>query len=420
MLWANFLHLYQPPTQSEEVTRRVTAEAYRKLVALLRAAPQARVTLNISGCLTEQLARWDGGDVLAGLRELAEEGRLELTGSAMYHPILPLLPRSEMERQITLNEATNRHYFGAAYRPAGFFPPEMCYSPEGGEVVEQMGFRWILMDELCHSGRLGSTRSDTLYRKAGAGDFWVFFRNRRYSAALTYGSFPTAASFLAALEPVQQRLDHLLTGTDGEIYGHHRPGQEQLLADIYGQGLLEAVTISDLFTRLARVEEVEPVPGSWSTWEHELAEGAPFSHWIVPDNDVQRLQWQLTAEVERLVGEAQDAPAYAEARHLLDQGLHSCQYWWASCMPWWSPDMVGRGLTLLRGALHAAAAALPRGQVAVALAMADAVERSVRQWQDSGYARQRAEAFREAHPAAAFTSLSFAAADDPAAGADRR
>ena len=100
MLWANFLHFYQPPTQTREITEKVTREAYRPIVQLLLAHPRGRITVNINGVLTEQLARWGGADVLAGLRALAERGQIEFTGSAKFHPILPLVPEAEIVRQI--------------------------------------------------------------------------------------------------------------------------------------------------------------------------------------------------------------------------------------------------------------------------------------------------------------------------------
>lgn len=74
MHWANFIHIYQPPTQTEEITRRVTDECYRKLVDILLRHPAARVTLNINACLTEQLDRYGLHDVIDGLRALAERG----------------------------------------------------------------------------------------------------------------------------------------------------------------------------------------------------------------------------------------------------------------------------------------------------------------------------------------------------------
>src|SRR5207247_6121356 len=112
--WANFLHIYQPPTQIREITEKVTRESYRPIVQLLLAHPRGRITLNINGVLTEQLARWGGEDVLAALRTLAERGQIEFTGSAKFHPILPLLPDAEIARQLHLNEQANRAPFGAA------------------------------------------------------------------------------------------------------------------------------------------------------------------------------------------------------------------------------------------------------------------------------------------------------------------
>lgn len=35
MHWANFLHIYQPPTQTEEIVRKVTDECYRTLVRVI-------------------------------------------------------------------------------------------------------------------------------------------------------------------------------------------------------------------------------------------------------------------------------------------------------------------------------------------------------------------------------------------------
>ena len=43
MYWANFLHIYQPPTQTEEIVRKVTEECYKKLVSILKNAPGAKI-----------------------------------------------------------------------------------------------------------------------------------------------------------------------------------------------------------------------------------------------------------------------------------------------------------------------------------------------------------------------------------------
>jgi microcystin degradation protein MlrC len=66
MYWANFLHIYQPPTQTKEILDRVTNESYRKIVAGLLDNPTAKVTLNINGVLTEMLAENGYQDVADG------------------------------------------------------------------------------------------------------------------------------------------------------------------------------------------------------------------------------------------------------------------------------------------------------------------------------------------------------------------
>jgi predicted glycosyl hydrolase (DUF1957 family) len=112
MYWSNFLHIYQPPTQTEKIVRKVTEESHRTPVRVLEEATGGRITLNINVVLTEQLAKYRLDDIIQGLRELAQRGQIEFTGSAMYHPILPLIPGDEVARQIKLNTNVNQRYFG--------------------------------------------------------------------------------------------------------------------------------------------------------------------------------------------------------------------------------------------------------------------------------------------------------------------
>jgi alpha-amylase/alpha-mannosidase (GH57 family) len=267
MYWSNFLHIYQPPTQTEEIVRKVTEESYRTLVHVLREAPGGKITLNINAVLTEQLARYGLDDVIRGLRELAERGQIEFTGSAMYHPILPLIPKDEVIRQVKLNTDVNQRYFGEIYKPTGFFPPEMCYSHEVAQTMVELGFRWIIVDEISFKGMIGSVKYDRLYKVEGLGDFLVFFKERPFSTGITYGTYPSAEPFLAALKNGLEKHSYLLTGTDGEVYGHHRPGQEKLLSEVFARGIPKTCTISELIKHFVQVDTVNPVPSSWSTWE---------------------------------------------------------------------------------------------------------------------------------------------------------
>jgi predicted glycosyl hydrolase (DUF1957 family) len=399
MYWANFLHIYQPPTQTEEIVRKVSRESYSVLVRTLQKSPQAKITLNINAALTEQLARYKLGHIIDGLRELAERGQIEFTGSAMYHPILPLIPRDEAIRQIEINSEVNRRYFGQAYNPQGFFPPEMCFSPDVAEMVAVLGFKWMIIDEISLCGKIGQSRSDVIYGIQNNPNFSVFFKERPFSSGLSYGKYPTARPFLEALESKLPTRSYLLTGTDGEIYGHHRRGQERLLEQVYENGEPKTCTISELAGLFPERENVSPLPSSWSTWEDEMSQHIPYPQWDYPAHRLHRLQWKLTnlaLDLVRSVGS--DTAGYQEARHLLDEGLHSDQFWWASCRPWWSTGMIESGARKLFESVSRVRQALPPGKYDEASASLDIiVEESIR-WEKTGEAKRRRDEYLEEHP----------------------
>ncbi len=407
MYWCNFLHIYQPPTQTEKIVRKVTDEGYRTLVRVFNEAPGGKITLNINAVLTEQLARYGLDDVIQGLRALAERGQIEFTGSAMYHPILPLIPKDEVIRQVKLNSEVNQRYFGEVYKPTGFFPPEMCYSYEVAQTIAELGFSWIIVDELSFGGRIGSVKYDRLYKVEGLGDFLVFFKERPFSAGITYGAYPSAEPFLAALKDRLEIDNYLLTGTDGEVYGHHRPGQEKLLSDIFARGTPKTCTISELINNFKQIDTVNPAPSSWSTWEDEMTQGIPYPQWQYPGHELHKLQWQLTELVLHVVKETSiKTPGFSEARKLLDEGLHSCQYWWASCRPWWSVEMIEWGAQKLYRAIESLGDAIEKSRKEDINRLFQAVVNKAREWQESGETRRLKQKYKDEHPEVS-TELTF-------------
>ena len=146
--------------------------------------------------------------------------------------------------------------------------------------------------------------------------------------------------------------EYLLTAMDGETFGHHRPGLEQLLFEISTNEKLETVLISDLAGLFANTRAVEPLPSTWALMEKDLEEKKPFSRWKDPDNEIQGYQWELTQMVIDLISKADSTdPSFAKARTAVDRALHSDQYWWASARPWWSIEMIERGAKELIGAV---------------------------------------------------------------------
>jgi len=377
MYWVNFFHFYQPPTQKRRWVDRITAESYRRLIEGFLSHPQAKVTLNINAVLLEFWDKYGHHDVLAGLRKLLGRGQIELTGSAKYHPLLPKLPVEEIIRQIRLNEESSRKYLGDLYRPRGFFPPEMAYDRKVAKVAADLGYEWIIAEELSLNHTFGAVDYSKIYEvsgvsvrrdgakseSSGGNLLKIFFRDRGFSYKLLSGQLGTPALFLDALGDRVSRKEYLLTAMDGETFGHHRPGMDTLLMGLFETPGLEAVLISELADLFEGREVVETLPATWALMSHDLGRGTYLARWEDPENEIHQMQWELTDLAIRSIqdsrfkmqgpelGEDNLSPEqkqWLEARHLLDKALHSDQYWWASAKPWWSLEMIERGARELR------------------------------------------------------------------------
>lgn len=391
MIWANFLHFYQPPTQKKYWIDRVTDESYRRLVNGLLAEPRAKITLNINSILCELWEEYHHDDVLEGVKKLVQSGQIELTGSAKFHPLLPKLPKDQVVRQIRLNEESLGRYFEVVSpndvqrstsngrRIKGFFPPEMAYDRNLAAIVAELGYEWILAEELS----LGKTVDySKVYSVSGISKrggpkgeaFKIFFRDRAFSYKLLAGYLGTEKLFLDELAkrfPVHQDQQYLLTAMDGETFGHHRPGMEQLLFELFKIPQVEMVHISQLPSLFKTVEKVTTKPSTWALMEHEVEKNLPFARWDDPENQVHRLQWQLTDLAINAIchPEGLTTPKdlngkdssdrtpqndnFKKAQELLDRALHSDQYWWASAKPWWSIEYIERGAKELLEAVRA-------------------------------------------------------------------
>jgi hypothetical protein len=355
MLWANFLHFYQPPTQKPYWVKRITGEAYRPILKGMLKHPSARTTINISSILVELWEQNGEQDVIDLVRELLRRGQIELTGSAKYHPLLPKIPDTEIIRQIELNTITHKKYFGDLYAPKGFFPPEMGISDHVARLVAKHGFSWIIIDELSFDRSKGNIDYGTLYTLRDIPDFKVYFRERRMSYKILSGQLGTGNLLIESLGQRLNRQEYLLTAMDGETFGHHRPGMEHLLFEVYESKLLETTLLSDIQKHFSKTREVDLLPSTWALMEKDLERRVPFSRWDDDTNAIHKLQWQLTnLAIDAVHRSDRDKPEGVRAQNLLDQAIHSDQYWWASAKPWWSLEMIERGAKDLRDVVHLA------------------------------------------------------------------
>lgn len=344
MYWVNFLHIYQPPIQKPRILEQVVSESYRPLLAALLDRPQAKAVININGVLAEMLDTHGHRDVLDMLRLLSEKGQVELTASAKYHPFLPVLPESEIVRQIKLNNETNRFYFGESYQPTGFFIPEMAYTSAIGKLIHSLGYRWTIVNQTAFS-----TEYDKNVIHQTTDGLAIIVRDYDASLGIVNG---TDAQKVLEEQFVDTGRTYCVTGMDGEVFGHHKVEHIQLLADLYAAPSLQSVTVSELLEHVPRTVTAEPIASSWDALDR--VSDAPFLRWQDPTNVIHGHQVALiNLAIAAVQIETKKHGETATARNLLDRGLHSCQLWWASSTPWWSLEMIEQGAYQLRAAIRA-------------------------------------------------------------------
>ena len=391
MYWVNFLHIYQPLDQSKEILRRVVNESYRPLFKGLLNLKKIKVNLNINGALTERLAKDGYLDVIETIKKLAQTNRLEFTESAKYHPLLPFLNKEEIVRQIRKNHETNKKYFGKSYKPYCFFPPEMAFSQKVGEVVEKLGYKMIILDEIAFNGGKSEPKRDRLFLIKNT-NLKVAFRERRVSNCIMSAVVRTKKEFLEVLGDEIKENVYLLTAMDGETFGHHRPGLEKLLFKILKTKKPKQIFLSELPNYFKVKGEIEPVASTWASSKEEIEKGIQFYSWKNPKNKVHKLQWQFLNYLLKL---SKRRKLSKRIEDKIDQALASDQFFWASGEPWWSIEMIEKGawqmLKALKSLPNITKKEIQKGEKLYRDILATAFW-----WQRSGKIEEKSKKYREA------------------------
>lgn len=344
MLWINFIHLYQPANTKAEYIKQATSLSYQRILKALKENPNINLTINISGCLVKRLVEMGREDIVTGFRELYQRGQIELVSTAAYHPVLPLISKSEIINQIHEQEEILQKYLGVNERLPGFFMPEMAYSSYISKILFELGYKWIILDEIAFSGEIDKVDISKVYQDKNSG-LKVVFRSRRQSN--TY----VPDLIMKTLKEANKTVNFFLTATDAELYGlrHEDPTGE--LEKVLSRPELETKTISQ-FINKQKPEEVNILPCSWESLKEELNNNEPYILWNGKNNRIQTSLWKLANLALSLLENNKDDTNYTWARWHLVRGLASCTFWWASAKDFkhnfgpyaWNPDETERGL----------------------------------------------------------------------------
>ncbi|NTW22535.1 hypothetical protein HGA34_03260 [Candidatus Falkowbacteria bacterium] len=351
MEWINILHLYQPANLESAKVVEATQRSYERIIRALEEHPEEKITLNIAGCLVK---RWDEefhyNDLIFRIKSLVARGQVELTGSAAYHALLPLVSIEEAEAQIIEQAALLQKYFGTtALR--GFFLPELSYSAEVAKLIKRLGYEWLVLDEISLSA--GSVDWSKQYVDQASG-LKILFRSRNFSE-----SYVPSSLLRLANEPKRPQV--IVSASDAELYGlrHLDPLEE------FEQALklpsIKTLTASEFMDSRKNEEAVDLLPSSWQSTKRDISNGNPYKLWNDRKSKIHKELWQLANLAQELNRKfAQDKNAWWSRWHLV-RGLASCVWWWASSHDFrkvygpvaWNPDEVEKGVNELIRSIRA-------------------------------------------------------------------
>ncbi len=332
-------------------------------------------------------------EILRGIvplyRRLSAAGKIELSTSPVFHPILPLLLDSDCAREampdvrlpsvhIQFPEdfdaqvlgALERHQAVFGSRPAGMWPPEGGVSDAAVRRLGGLGLRWVASDEevLAHS-RLarGAPNPCQAYRVGSGGEeVAIIFRNKRISDLIGFNyqnwdpkeaARDFAAQVLAATgegrrhagkDAANPAAHETASGgapplvaviLDGENCWEYYPEDGvPFLRELYGlldqHPQIEMVTVSEYLERHPPVERIERLfAGSWI--QHN------FAIWIGHPED--NAAWELLAQARAMIAtaardRAPGDPAVEAARRHLHIAEGSDWFWWFGD-DHWSPHV---------------------------------------------------------------------------------
>ena len=315
-------------------------------------------------------------------KKFQDEGRIEISTSPYYHPIIPLLldineakcsynenlPSKSPLFAEDAKEQTKKalDYFEKVFkkRPKGIWLPEHCISMASVDMLNDLGVNWTVTDEGILANTLGREFARDFEGNLEAPfDLCVHYkfnsRNNKVNVlyadsffsnlvSFGYGNYDghvAANDFYEKIKTVQSKLqfspkeDHLLTiAMDGEnCWESYQNDGNEFLDTLYelieNDDTLQTVLVSD-FIEKAKPEKLDNVAsGSWINRNFDLWIGEPTKNlaWIYLDktrNDLFKFSKELleNAKTDEEKLEAQKRIDKAKEEIFVSEG--SDWLWW--------------------------------------------------------------------------------------------
>lgn len=291
--WTMLLHFYQPPTQEDNITWNILTFCYLPLLRMLDHKSGFGLTLNITGCLSDQLKKIKADEFFELIERLEIGGKIELVDSMKYHPIMPLFSEDVLKRQISTGANT-------------FFPPELAIDQKTLDLIPN---KYVFVDETALNAKTPIAKHKDKYLLVNNRQICNLFRS--YQGNLE-------AKMITDLVT----SDLTVVANDVELFGHHYTERLQVLSDLLDNPNLKFIRSSEAIEKFGQ-DSPEVMGIKSSSWQ----ECSEFDLWNKNELQIEYLELLKTCDV--------------------DSAFSSCYLYWLSNWPWWHPGLVRSGVELM-------------------------------------------------------------------------
>lgn len=180
-----FMAHYDDQTSNERILHKVAEKSYvptnKRLLELLQAHPEFRLSLSITGTVLEQLEKWSP-EALKSFQDLCATGQVEIVAETYHHSLAFFYSRSEFEMQVDMHRQKVQQLFGQT--PQVFRNTELAYNNDLAYWADKAGYKGILAEGW--DTVLGWRSSNYMYRPAHTDNIKLLLKNYKLSDDIAF------------------------------------------------------------------------------------------------------------------------------------------------------------------------------------------------------------------------------------------
>lgn len=215
-------------TSNEAILKKVAEKSYlptnKKLLELLQANPEFKLSMSITGTVLEQLEKWSP-EALQSFKDLVGTGRVEIVAETYHHSLAFFYSRAEFEMQVDMHKRKVQELFGQT--PQVFRNTELSYNNDIAVWADRAGYKGILTEGW--DKVLGWRSPNYVYRPTYTNQIRLLMKNYKLSDDIAFrfgdqnwAEWPLTADKFAHWLSEDHEASNFNLFMDYETFGEHQ------------------------------------------------------------------------------------------------------------------------------------------------------------------------------------------------------